>query len=223
MKKVVTGVEMFRKLLDSGEAGDNVGLLLRGTERKDVERGQVVAKPGSINPHKKFRAEVYVSDEGRGRTAHAVLPRLPAAVLLPDDGRDGIGESGRGCRDGDSGRQHEPRGGADSRPSRWSAGCGSRFVKAAGPSAPGPSPRFWSSTRLVASCWGTPPDHGRRANASISAGSSSVAMRALRYSCRPVAQLVESRSPKPVVGGSSPSWPAIFAGLESAVCSGGNA
>jgi elongation factor Tu len=66
MKKVVTGVEMFRKLLDSGEAGDNVGLLLRGTERKDVERGQVVAKPGSITPHQKFRAEVYVLTKEEG-------------------------------------------------------------------------------------------------------------------------------------------------------------
>ena len=112
MKKVVTGVEMFRKLLDSGEAGDNVGLLLRGTERKDVERGQVVAKPGSIKPHIEVPRRGLRSDEGRGWTAHAVLPRLPAAVLLPDDGRDGIGESGRGCGDGDSGRQHEPRGGA---------------------------------------------------------------------------------------------------------------
>ena len=66
MKKVVTGVEMFRKLLDSGEAGDNVGLLLRGTERTDVERGQVVAKPGSITPHQKFRAEVYVLTKEEG-------------------------------------------------------------------------------------------------------------------------------------------------------------
>jgi elongation factor Tu len=66
MKKVVTGVEMFRKLLDSGQAGDNIGLLLRGTERKDVERGQVVAKPGSITPHKKFRAEVYVLTKEEG-------------------------------------------------------------------------------------------------------------------------------------------------------------
>ena len=66
MKKVVTGVEMFRKLLDYGEAGDNAGLLLRGTERKDVVRGQVVAKPGSIKPHKKFRAEVYVLTKEEG-------------------------------------------------------------------------------------------------------------------------------------------------------------
>jgi elongation factor Tu len=65
-KKVVTGVEMFRKLLDTGEAGDNVGLLLRGTERTDVERGQVVAKPGSITPHTKFKGKVYVLTKEEG-------------------------------------------------------------------------------------------------------------------------------------------------------------
>ena len=65
-KKVVTGVEMFRKLLDQGQAGDNVGLLLRGTERKDVERGQVLAKPGSIKPHTKFKAEVYILTKEEG-------------------------------------------------------------------------------------------------------------------------------------------------------------
>jgi len=65
-----TGVEMFRKLLDEGRAGENVGVLLRGTKREDVERGQVLAKPGSINPHKKFEAEVYVlgKDEGGRHT-----------------------------------------------------------------------------------------------------------------------------------------------------------
>jgi len=65
-KRVVTGVEMFRKLLDQGQAGDNVGLLLRGTEKSDVERGQVVAKPGSIKPHTKFRGEVYVLSKEEG-------------------------------------------------------------------------------------------------------------------------------------------------------------
>ena len=65
-KKVVTGVEMFKKLLDEGQAGDNIGLLLRGTERTDVERGQVVAKPGSITPHTKFRSEVYVLTKEEG-------------------------------------------------------------------------------------------------------------------------------------------------------------
>ncbi|MGM0643977.1 MAG: elongation factor Tu, partial [Thermodesulfobacteriota bacterium] len=67
-KTVCTGVEMFRKLLDEGRAGDNVGLLLRGTKRDQVERGQVVAKPGSITPHTKFKAEIYcLSKEEGGR------------------------------------------------------------------------------------------------------------------------------------------------------------
>ncbi|HET9866979.1 MAG TPA: elongation factor Tu [Nitrospira sp.] len=65
-KTVVTGVEMFKKLLDEGVAGDNVGLLLRGTERKDIERGQVIAKPGSITPHTKFKAEAYVLTKEEG-------------------------------------------------------------------------------------------------------------------------------------------------------------
>ena len=62
----VTGVEMFRKLLDEGRAGDNVGILLRGTKREDIERGQVLAKPGSINPHTSFEAEVYVLSKEEG-------------------------------------------------------------------------------------------------------------------------------------------------------------
>jgi elongation factor Tu len=66
VKTVCTGVEMFRKLLDQGEAGDNVGLLLRGIKREDVERGQVVVKPGSMTPHKKFKAEVYVLTKEEG-------------------------------------------------------------------------------------------------------------------------------------------------------------
>ena len=69
-KSVVTGIEMFRKLLDYAEAGDNVGVLLRGVQRTDIERGQVLAKPGSINPHTKFRGQVYVltKDEGGRHT-----------------------------------------------------------------------------------------------------------------------------------------------------------
>jgi len=66
VKTVVTGVEMFRKLLDQGQAGDNIGALLRGVKREDVERGQVLAKPGSITPHKKFKAEVYVLKKEEG-------------------------------------------------------------------------------------------------------------------------------------------------------------
>jgi len=65
-KTIVTGVEMFRKLLDQGQAGDNLGVLLRGTKREEVERGQVLAKPGSITPHTKFEAEVYVLTKEEG-------------------------------------------------------------------------------------------------------------------------------------------------------------
>ena len=69
-KTTITGVEMFRKLLDSGQAGDNIGALLRGTKREDVERGQVLCKPGSITPHTKFEAEAYIlsKDEGGRHT-----------------------------------------------------------------------------------------------------------------------------------------------------------
>src|SRR5262249_9010488 len=66
VKTTCTGVEMFRKLLDQGQAGDNIGALLRGVERERVERGQVLAKPGSITPHKKFEAEVYILTKEEG-------------------------------------------------------------------------------------------------------------------------------------------------------------
>jgi elongation factor Tu len=65
-KSIVTGVEMFRKLLDQGQAGDNVGLLLRGVDKKEIERGMVLAKPGSLKPHTKFEAEVYVLNKDEG-------------------------------------------------------------------------------------------------------------------------------------------------------------
>jgi len=65
-KTVCTGVEMFRKLLDQGQAGDNIGVLLRGIKREEVERGQVVAKPGSITPHAKFKAEAYILTKEEG-------------------------------------------------------------------------------------------------------------------------------------------------------------
>jgi len=65
-KTIVTGVEMFKKLLDQGQAGDNIGVLLRGTKKDEVERGQVLAKPGSIKPHTKFKGEVYVLTKEEG-------------------------------------------------------------------------------------------------------------------------------------------------------------
>ncbi len=73
-KTIITGVEMFRKLLDEGRAGDNVGLLLRGLKREDVERGQVVCKPGSVMPHKKFRCEVYVLSKDEGGRHTPIFP-----------------------------------------------------------------------------------------------------------------------------------------------------
>ena len=94
-KTTCTGVEMFRRLLDQGQAGDNIGVLLRGTKREEVERGQVLAKPGSITPHKKFAAEVYVlsKDEGGRHTPFfkGYRPQfyfrttdVTGAVVLPD-------------------------------------------------------------------------------------------------------------------------------------------
>ena len=74
---------MFRKLLDEGRAGENVGVLLRGTKRDEVQRGQVLAKPGSITPHTKFESEVYVLSKEEGGRHTPFLQRLPSTVLLP--------------------------------------------------------------------------------------------------------------------------------------------
>ena len=106
-KTTCTGVEMFRKLLDQGQAGDNVGVLLRGTKREEVERGQVLAKPGSIKPHTKFKAEVYVLIERRRRPSYPVLQRLPSAVLLPHHGRDRRDRAAGRHGNGHAGRQRQ--------------------------------------------------------------------------------------------------------------------
>ena len=110
-KTTVTGVEMFRKLLDEGVAGDNVGCLLRGIKREEIERGQVLAKPGSITPHTKYEAEVYVLTKDEGGAAHAVFQWLSAAVLLSDDRCDWGGDLTGGDGDGDAGGQHADDGG----------------------------------------------------------------------------------------------------------------
>ena len=80
-KVVVTGVEMFKKLLDEGQAGDNVGCLLRGIEREDIERGQVLAKSASIKPHTQVQGPGLRALQGGGRPPHALLQRLPPPVL----------------------------------------------------------------------------------------------------------------------------------------------
>ena len=113
LKTVCTGVEMFRKLLDQGQAGDNVGILLRGTKREEVERGQVLAKPGDDHPAHEVHRRDLRALEGRGRAAHAVFQRLPAAVLLSHHGRDGLDRAAEGHRDGDAGGQRVDHGGAD--------------------------------------------------------------------------------------------------------------
>ncbi len=87
LSTVVTGVEMFHKMLDQGMAGDNLGLLLRGIERTDVERGLVIAKPGSITPHKKFLSASVRAEEGRRWTTQGILHRIPSAVLYQHHGR----------------------------------------------------------------------------------------------------------------------------------------
>ena len=112
-KTVVTGMEMFKKLLDEVNAGDNVGLLLRGVEKDEVERGQVIAKPGTITPHTTFKGAGVRIEQGRRRAAHAVLQGIPAAVLLPDDGRDGSGATAGRHGDGDAWGQCGPAGGTD--------------------------------------------------------------------------------------------------------------
>ena len=91
---------MFRKLLDQGQAGDNVGLLLRGVKREDVERGQVVVKPGSVTRTPTSRSSVYILSKDEGWPSHAVLQQPASPVLLPDDGRDGRRDAARRHRDG---------------------------------------------------------------------------------------------------------------------------
>ena len=104
-KTVVTGVEMFRKILDEGQAGDNVGCLLRGTKREEIERGQVLCKPGLDHAAHQVQGRGLLPEEGGGRPPHAVLQRLPAAVLLPHHRRDRRRQPARGHGDGHAGRQ----------------------------------------------------------------------------------------------------------------------
>jgi elongation factor Tu len=103
-KTVCTGVEMFKKQLDEGLAGDNAGILLRGIPKEDVERGMVLAKPARSR-RTPLQGRGVRAEQGRGRPSHAVLQGLPAAVLLPHDGRDGRGGVAGRRGDGDAGRQ----------------------------------------------------------------------------------------------------------------------
>ncbi len=106
-KTTCTGVEMFRKLLDQGQAGDNVGILLRGTKREDVQRGQVLCKPGSGQAAHPLHGRDLRAEQGRGRTSHPVLQQLPPAVLLPHDRRHRRGGTAQGQGDGHARRQRQ--------------------------------------------------------------------------------------------------------------------
>ena len=139
-KTVVTGVEMFRKLLDQGEAGDNIGCLLRGTKREEIERGQVLAAPGSITPHTKFKAEAYVlTKEEGGRHTPFFTNYRPQFYFRTTDvtGTVQLPEGTEMVMPGDNvtmdGRADRPR-------SPWTRACASPSAKAAAPSAPASSP-----------------------------------------------------------------------------------
>ena len=112
-KTTCTGVEMFRKLLDQGQAGDNIGALLRGVDREGVERGQVLAKPGSVKPHKKFKAEAYIlTKEEGGRHTPFFTNYRPQFYFRTTDVTGIVHAAGR-HRDGDAGRQRDGRRRAD--------------------------------------------------------------------------------------------------------------
>ena len=135
-KTTATDIEMFRKLLDSANAGDNVGVLLRGTKKEEVERGMVLAKPGSITPHTKFKAEVYVlsKDEG-GRHTPFFTNYRPQFYFRTSD-VTGTVTLPTGRRNGDAGRQRFGGSRIASRRWPWKRASASRFAKAAAPSVP---------------------------------------------------------------------------------------
>ncbi len=124
-KSVVTGVEMFRKILDQGQAGDNAGLLLRGVGKEEIERGQVIAKPGSITPHTKFKAEVYVLTKEEGGRHTPFFDGYRPQFYFRTTDVTGSGEPAGGSGDGDAWGQRTDGGGAD-RPHRHGSGAAVR-------------------------------------------------------------------------------------------------
>ena len=140
VKTTCTGVEMFRKLLDQGQAGDNVGILLRGTKREDVQRGQVLAKPGSITPHTDFTSEVYIlSKEEGGRHTPFFNGYRPQFYFRTTDvtGTIDLPADKEMVLPGDNVTMTVKL----LAPSPWKKACASPSVKAVVPSAPASSPR----------------------------------------------------------------------------------
>ena len=144
---VVTGIEMFRKSMDFCEAGDNVGLLLRGIKREDIERGQVLCKPGSVTPHTKFTGEIYVLTQGGGRPSHPVLRWLSSSVLLPYHRRYRYGQAPRGTEMAMPGDHITIEGDLIHR-SPWRRACASLSARVATPSVRASSPRSLSKLAL---------------------------------------------------------------------------
>ena len=163
-KKIVTGVEMFRKLLDAGVAGDNVGVLLRGVEKDDVERGQVLRKPGSIKPHTKFKGEVYIlsKDEG-GRHTPFFNGYRPQFYIRTTDvtGSLKLPEGVEMVMPGDNTSITA----TCTRRSRSKRAPGSRFVKAAAPSAPARSRKSSNRASFQLAARELPGDLESRASA----------------------------------------------------------
>ena len=140
-KSIVTGVEMFRKLLDQGQAGDNVGCLLRGIDKEAVERGQVLCKPGTVKPHKKFKAEAYIlTKEEGGRHTPFFTNYRPQFYFRTTDVTGVVHAAGR-HGNGDAGRQRDDGCRARSRRSPWRRSSASPSVRAVVPSVPVSSPR----------------------------------------------------------------------------------
>ena len=131
---------MFRRLLDQGQAGDNVGLLLRGTKREEVERGQVMAKPGSIKPHRKFSATIYILSKEEGGRHTPFFQGLSSAVLFSHDGCNGSGAIAERSGDGNAGRQHRDGSGAHYADSDGRRSAFLRYAKAVARLAPVWSP-----------------------------------------------------------------------------------
>ncbi len=131
---IITGVEMFRKLLDEGQAGDNVGLLLRGTKKEDIERGQVLCKPGTIKPHTKFEGEVYVlTKEEGGRHTPFFKGYRPQFYFRTTDVTGNLRDQ---AGNGDARRQHPDDGRTDQPDRHGSRACALPSARVAAPSAP---------------------------------------------------------------------------------------
>ncbi len=201
LKTVCTGVEMFRKLLDQGQAGDNIGVLLRGTKREEVERGQVLAKPGSITPHTKFTCEVYVLSKEEGGRHTPFFPGYRPQFYFRTTDVTGSVELPAGTEmvmPGDNIQMTVTL----IAPIAMEEGL--RFAIREGGRTVG-CRRRRQGHRVTAR-----ERRGRRGR--VCRWRRALNQRQRMGTSRPVAQLAERRSPKPQVGGSIPSWPAIRGG-----------